>query len=267
MSIHDKPPLNEATLEHFGVKGMKWGVRKERKAAAENLKRIEPGLIAKSTARSTEGVSQKQYSKLSSKDRIVKAGTVVKRTSNTASVMGPTFVSTNEKDAEIYRAMIPTRGTKWKPGKVIGKNYELTLEVTKDLKSPSEKARIDAYAKLMSSKEIRLGNGEIVTGREYLTRVGFGDVVNNKTNHQIALTQYGKLASFQGIKDEPLSSAYFKSLSAKGYNALVDDNDRNIMSRDPLLIFDSNGSLKTLEVRRLSDLEILKAQATVKLPD
>ena len=28
-----KPPLDEALLEHFGVKGMKWGVRKERTSA------------------------------------------------------------------------------------------------------------------------------------------------------------------------------------------------------------------------------------------
>jgi hypothetical protein len=33
VTIEVKPPLNEATLEHFGVKGMKWGVRKERTPA------------------------------------------------------------------------------------------------------------------------------------------------------------------------------------------------------------------------------------------
>jgi 2-phosphoglycerate kinase len=30
MTIEEKPPLDEALLEHFGVKGMKWGVRKSR---------------------------------------------------------------------------------------------------------------------------------------------------------------------------------------------------------------------------------------------
>lgn len=265
---HEKPPLDEAFLQHFGVKGMKWGVRKERQAAAKNLSDFQPQYVARATARSQDGKTQQQYSKLSAKDRVVKAGTIVKRTTrNPNEGHGPTFVSTNDKDAEVYRALIPTRGAKWKPGKVIGKNYEATFEVTKDLKSPSEKARIDAYAKLMGSKEIQLGNGEKITGREYLTRVGLGDSVNSLSNHQVALTMYGKLSSFQGIKDEPLSSAYFKTLSEKGYNALVDDNDRNLLTKDPLLIFNSNGTLKKIEVRQLSNVEILKAQATLKLQD
>ena len=34
MSIHDKPPLNEA-LKHFGVKGMHWGVRKEQESTSD----------------------------------------------------------------------------------------------------------------------------------------------------------------------------------------------------------------------------------------
>jgi len=264
----DKPPLDEALLAHFGVKGMKWGVRKERKAAAANLRSLEPEIVSRATTRSQSAyTTQQKYSKLSNKDRIIKSGSVLKRTARDTNVSGPTYVSTNDKDAEIYRALIPTRGANWKPGKVVGKNYEITLQVTKDLKSPSEKTRIDAYTKLMGSREIVLGNGEVITGREYLIRSGMGASVNSLSNHQIALTHYGEFARLQGIKNEPLSSAYFKNLSAKGYNALVDDNDRNVLSKDPLLIFNNNGALKTLDVRRLSDAEILKAQATIKLPD
>lgn len=265
----EKPPLNEALLEHHGVKGQKWGVRREQsRAAAANLKTLAPQIDARATAKArTAYATEKDYAKLSSKDRVIKTGTVLKRTAKDESIYGPTFVSTNDRDAEVYRALIPTRGAGFKPGKVLGKNYELTLEVTKDLKSPSDKARIDAYTKLMGSKEIQLGNGETITGREYLTRSGLGASVTSMTNHQIALTHYGEFARLQGIKNEPLSSAYFKSLSQKGYNALVDDNDRKVLSNDPLLIFDGQGSLKKLEVRRLSDEEILKAQATIKLPD
>lgn len=52
--MDEKPPLNEETLAHFGVKGMKWGVRRNRPDAsgvtrtdvkntrrAEDLKRVE----------------------------------------------------------------------------------------------------------------------------------------------------------------------------------------------------------------------------------
>jgi hypothetical protein len=263
----EKPSLEE--LAHFGTKGMKWGVRKERKAAAQNLTEVNKDLANRAAARvNNPYVTQQQYSKLSTKDRVIKEGTVLRRTTKDSSIgSGHTFVSTNEKDAEIYRAILPTRGSQWEKGKISGDNFELVLQTTKNLKSPSEKARIDAYTKLMSAKEVRLATGEMVTGREYLTRIGLGDSVNSLSNHQIVLTHYGRLAGWQGIKDEPLSSAYFKNLSQKGYNALVDDNDRNLISKDPLLIFNAHGSLKTLEVRRLSNEEILKAQAVVKLTD
>lgn len=270
MTIPEKPPIEEV-LEHHGVKGMKWGVRKDYKNAVRNLSGVSEELNRRQDEkRFASSLNEQAYKKLTTQDRTINAGSVLKRTTRDASGMlgsDPLYVSTNEKDAEVYRALIPT----WAEEKVVSKkykdHYEMTIQATKNLKSPSEKTRVDAYTTLMSTKSVDLGDGTKITGREYLVRAGLGDSVKSLSNKQIALTYYGQLVSQQGIRNEPLSSAYFKTLSKKGYNAIVDDNDKGVFSKEPLLIFNPNGSLKTIQVRKLTNEEILKSQATLKLPD
>lgn len=54
--LHDtKPPLDEALLMHFGVKGMKWGVRHRRPDEAERRARFSPK--AKKVALATAGIA------------------------------------------------------------------------------------------------------------------------------------------------------------------------------------------------------------------
>ena len=60
--------------------------------------------------------------------------------------------------------------------------------------------------------------------------------------------------------DTPLSTAYFKSLQATGYNAIQDDHDRGFLSKDPLIILNPNATLKTTSVRPLTNNDINRAQ-------
>lgn len=41
MIVSQKPPLEEAYLAHFGVKGMKWGVRKDKRFTEQQIKRTK----------------------------------------------------------------------------------------------------------------------------------------------------------------------------------------------------------------------------------
>lgn len=271
MIIQEKPPLDEDLLKHYGVKGMRWGVRKDYKNAVRNLSSVSEELNRRQEVkRRNSTLTEENYRNLNTKDRVIETGSVLKRvTRNPSAMLGkdPVYVSTNERDAELYRAIIPT----WAEKKVVSKkyqdHYELTIQATQRLKSPSEKARVDAYTALMATKSVDLGTGQKITGRQYLIEAGLGDAVKSMSNRQVALTYYGQLVAQQGMRNEALSTAYFKSLSKKGYNAIVDDNDRGVFSKEPLLIFKPDGSLRTIEVRRLSNEEILKAQGRIKLPD
>jgi uncharacterized protein YdbL (DUF1318 family) len=259
-------------LMHYGVKGMKWGERKRlHKEANTNFTSIIPEAQRRQMEnRANSTITDERYSKLNDTDRIIQKGSVMKRVTsnpNMDSQVDRLFVSTNEADARNYRAIIPVSTTRGFVAKKHEGYYEATLQATTDLKSPSEKKRVDAYIQLMGSKEIALSSGEKVTGREYLTRSGLGDFVSKMDDKQVALTYYGQLVLNQSIHNDPMNTAYFNSLAKQGYNAMVDDNDRNVLSKEPLLTLDAKNTLRTLEMKPLSTQDVHAAQASLKLPD
>lgn len=257
-------------LMHYGVKGMKWGTRKGLKAANDNFGRVSIEVGQRQMqARYNSTLSEASYRKLDDNDIVIAKGNVVKRTSQGPGVDSSyrdLFVSTNEADAAMYRGTMPTTVTGGIPAKQHIGYYETAYAATSDLKSPSEKKRVDAYIRLMDVPEIRLGNGETVNGREYMRRQGLGDTVNTLTSKELALTYYGQLAVTQGIHNDPINTAYFNSFRNQGYNALVDDNDRGIFSEQPLLVFDAQKHLQTVAVKQLTTAEIQEAQATLSTP-
>lgn len=261
---------SEEFLAHYGVQGMKWGRRKDRDAINDNYNRMSTEVNRRQTERRLHStLSDQTYRQLDTKDIVIKKGHVVKRV--TENPFGDThardlFVSTNEADATMYRGLLPTDKTGGVPAKKHEGYYETTYTATKDLKSPSEKTRVDAYIRLMDVPEIRLHTGEAVTGKEYMRRQGLGDVVDKLDSRQLALTYYGQLALTQGIRDDPINTAYFNSMRDKGYNALVDDNDRHVISKEPLLVFDANTNLKAVHVKQLTTEDVHAAQATLVAP-
>lgn len=256
-------------LAHHGVKGMKWGVRKDRKQIKGNLLASAKVMEGRQATRNMGAtLTETEYKNLSDKDVVVGKNATLRRV--TRNVYGDTlqkntYVSTNDADAKVYNGIMTAQYSGLKK-KYKGEYYESTYEATTQLKSPSEKKRVDGYIKLLDTRAVHTTDGRVLTGKEYLAETGMAKEVATLSTRELALTHYGHLTIRQGYQGEPLSTAYFKSMTDKGYTALVDDNDAGMLSRTPIVVLDAYKNLRRTEVRQLSDEDIHTAQATLELP-
>lgn len=268
----DKPSIQEALI-HFGVKGMKWGKRKardvvskeDRKLAKENFKKGTRVALDRKFERFYKGegsIASMPYSKLSTKDRTIKTGATFYRTTARMDEQyrGRLYVSTNKADAARYRAVMPAttgRGGK----KAYKQNYEHMIKVTNKLTLPSEKARMDAFYEVLNTPSIKMLGGKTVTGREFLVKTNMETARSIKNLDNAVLGQrYFEKMNQTATMDTPFSSAYFNKVRAKGYNAILDDNDAGIISRDPLILLNPNGTVKKMTVKPLTNADVTKAQ-------
>lgn len=256
-------------LVHYGVRGMKWGKRKsEPKVSKEDKLAAKAAYVAYGNPIiekrvdqmfDDSGMSQKQYSQLSTKDIKFKAGKEFYRVSprKDEQFRDMTYVSYLKEDRTRYQAVMPSTGLQG-----LKKNYEYVYQATKDLSSPSEKARVDAFIELMDTPAIKMGK-KTLTGREVLKREGFGKEVKTMTSQQLGLKFYNENSALM-IRPNPTNTAYFKLLQSKGYNSLHDDNDRGVVSEAPLIILDPTGHVKKMSVRQLSKQDIVDAKKNIK---
>ena len=259
----------EAYLDHHGIKGQKWGIRRQHlREARENFARNSNRAISRQDQRRyNPSLSEADYKRLGTKDFVIKKGSTLKRiSSDPKTPESNVFVSTNEQDATNYRALAATWSTpSGLPEKSYKDHYETTFKASRDLTSPSEKKRVDAYIRLMDQKAIKLNNGETITGKEYLKRQGLGSTIDGLTNRDVALKYYGQLVVHQGMKDEPISSAYFNEMKKRGYGAISDDNDSGIFSKTPMAVLNSK-DLSTVSVKRLTSDDLQDAIRKLKVP-
>lgn len=264
-------------LEHFGVKGMRWGVRRDpanpksskeftKQARAHAKQALKPSMDAR--LQRLFGAETIKYSELSSKSVTIKRGQEFYRTTKRKdeTLKDMTYVSYTKQDRDRYRTVMASpRGLRFAK-RAYSPTYEAVFKSTKALKSPSEKERFDAFVDLMDSKSITvrgLTGPKTITGREYLRNTGIGSISDKKLESRALGEKYYHKFTQTQFQNRPINTAYFNKVRDKGYNAIIDDNDRGIVSDKPLMVLSPNTSLRSISVRQLTNDEINRAAASL----
>src|SRR4051812_7088977 len=148
--ISVEKPGTPYELVHHGVKGMHWGIRKERTSDPELKRQAKSALKEKSKPILDIRISQmfnvdpltmNDYNQMSTRRTSIPAGQSLYRLTrnpNDTTFTGRTYVTTNKKDAEIYRGLLPSqrlfeplKKSDYKP------HFELALKTKTMLKGPS----------------------------------------------------------------------------------------------------------------------------------
>lgn len=241
----------ENFLAHYGVKGMRWGVRKKTAPAVEILGPRNKGVTIRSDG---------------SMD--VKPGASLQRLTRSNGKSLPmkdlTYASLNEYDNARY---VKTIGGKGFFGG--GRDQILAITATKPIKAPSvtEATRITSDL-MLNDKTFRDKNtnmlGEKITAKE-LSRIRENPV---GTTAKLWYEQTNVKLTFDKDFDPDAPAVQKKvkdAMLAKGYNALRDENDFNSkIAKAPVIIFNPEDSLKVVNVTKITDELRAANKATLK---
>lgn len=265
---------NEA-FEHHGVKGMHWGIRKERDYASRSDRRqasknvySEIGkLYVNRQLNASNTIMQESIGKLDKNDVHIKAGAEFYRVTSVKDepVSSARYVSTNQQDRVNYNAI--GGSSNFTPGlKRYQVRYENVYRSSVNLKSPSEQKRFDTLMEILAKPSIKLDNGQSITGRQYLESLGVGNSLKALDDYHYGRSVFPVALAALGNKNLKIGDAYYNTLRDRGYNAVIDDNDRNVTSKTPLVLTNPDGTVKRVQVRKLTDKEITDAQKNFRTP-
>lgn len=243
--IHEKPPLDGVLLEHFGVKGMHWGVRKDNPVSApSDFQNKGVHVNRDGSIKLDKGASiQRLVSSKSGRSRELK---------------DITYASINEYDNAQYIKYIGGRSTF-----LSSRDQILSIKVTQNIKAPSLDEAVRTHSKLMlNDPEFREKTHDII-----------GSKVRNKELEEIRRDPGGKTAriwytnSNTGLVNDErhdkgasyVRETMQKTFESKGYNALRDENDTSFdLAKTPIVIFNPEKSLKVTTVTQITK-EVQKA--------
>jgi len=234
-----KSPEAEAWLVHFGVMGMKWGVRKSQPTSSPNLNFKPEGV----TVRADGSISIKKGASL---QRLVRSN------GKSAPLQDLTYASMLEYDNARYVKIIGKKGLFGG-----GRDQILGLQATRKIEAPSK----DEATRIVS--EMMLKNSEFRKRNTIL----FGGPITDKDLQRIRDDPGGKhaksLYEMTNTKmtldknidpDAPFVQSMLRTeLARRGYNALRDENDAGKLAHSPIIIFSPEKSLKVTSLTDITD--------------
>lgn len=218
-------------LSHHGVKGMRWGVRKDkahRQGAMAGYVKV---------AQRIQDV-EKVVDTKSSKAVKLKAGSTLYRThrGKEGKKLGDhSYFSTNDVDAAQYRGIMPSMREGAGLKKYSKKWVESTYKTTKDLKAPSAKESYEIFNKVMNEPVMHVATNDV----------------------------YTKFLAAQFLKNH-FNDTYINEVKNRGYNALQDFNDAKGVSKSPIVALDLDGSVREVGRKALSAWDINESQKNLK---
>ncbi len=234
----------EEFLAHFGVKGMKWGVRKE----------VEPRTL---TPVLTDGIKMSRDGSI-----VIEKGASLQRLVRSSGKSMPmkdlTYASINNYDNSRY---IKTIGGKGFFGG--GRDQILGIQATQRIQAPSvDEATAIVSNRMLTDAKFREKNTNMLgvpIPSKQLEQIR-QDPTGSTAKAWYEMTNQKLTFDAEFDADAPFVQQTVKAdMLAKGFNALRDENDvSGGISKSPIIIFNPENSLKVTSITDITD-DIRKA--------
>ncbi len=219
-------------IEHFGVKGMRWGVRNNH---SQNTS---------SSSYSVDKDGRVTIDKGHQLQRVFQTG------KGSDGSKGTNYFSFTKKDNAIYVQMMAA-GIDSRFGflRKLASDKVSTMVAKEPLKSPSRKEAFDLLKSTIN--EVGPSKGIKPFNKDFSDKGAL--LWYQEANTKIVLQ-----------KNTALNKVYFEKLRKKGYNILLDEMDTGFLSELPIVVLNGEKSLRPISMSDISGADVRTAKAFLK---
>ena len=264
-------------LYHFGVKGMRWGVRKEDRSGSNGYPKNSPKKISmrkvQLEAKGLKKGKTQEEATLSAEKRM-RVEKALKIAGGVAVGAAVAYVTARALDKRFSSVNLPAN-TILRNVNALGEkqNYNRRLYTTFE-QADSRKYRglLGSHLKTQAA-QMRAAKMSGISDTIYESSMTVKKAIKAPSHMQAKklYAEFGKEHRTWGISykefnkglvgDSSINRKFFKFLESKGYNALLDANDQFISGFDtkkPLILFNAASSTSKLTDRVINDSEMSK---------